>query len=130
MAGTGLRLIAALLIGILAQPLAAQVLPEGPVLAAADLRAGQSLDGEWTYSVDPFRDGQAGFHGAEPGQGYRRYDDTDVTARTAGDPVALYEYDMDRSTAVTLPSSWMTHAPEMRYYKGLVWYQKRFDAAR
>jgi beta-glucuronidase len=129
MAGMRLRLIAALLLGILAQPLAAQVVPEGPVLAAADLREGQSLDGEWTWSVDPFRDGQAGFHGAEPGTGYRRYDDTDVAARTAGDPVALYEYDMDRSATVTLPSSWMTHAPEMRHYKGLVWYQKRFDAA-
>ena len=119
-----LRLIAALLLMVLGQPLAAQVLPEGPVLAAADLRKAQSLDGEWTYSVDPFRDGQAGFHGAEPGTGYRRYDDTDVEARTA-----LYEYDMDRAETVALPSSWMTHAPEMRYYKGLVWYQKRFDAA-
>ena len=124
-----LRLIAILIMGLVTTPLAAQVMPEGPVLAAADLREGQSLDGDWTYSVDPFRDGMAGFHGAEPGQGYRRYDDTDVTARTAGDPLALYEYDMDSSTPVILPSSWMTHAPEMRYYKGLVWYQKRFDAA-
>jgi len=127
MAGLRLRSIAALFIMVLAQPLAAQVVPEGPVLAAADLRAAQSLDGEWTWSVDPFRDGMAGFHGAEAGQGYRRYDDVDVEARSAGDPIALYEYDLDRSATVTLPSSWMTHAPEMRYYKGLVWYQKRFD---
>ena len=41
-------------------PLTAQVLPDGPVLAAADLRAGQSLDGEWRYSIDPYRDGAAG----------------------------------------------------------------------
>ena len=109
-------------------PLTAQVLPDGPVLAAADLRAGQSLDGEWRYSIDPYRDGAAGFHGGPPGEGHRRYDDTDVAARTAADPQALYEYDLDRSPVATLPSSWLTHAPEMRHYQGLVWYQKRFDA--
>jgi beta-glucuronidase len=123
------RILAAFLTLILAQPAAAQVVPEGPVLAAADLREGQSLDGEWTYSVDPYRDGAAGFHGAPPGEGYRRYDDTDVASRSAGDPQALYEYDMDRSPAVRLPAAWLTHTAEMRHYQGLVWYQKRFDAA-
>lgn len=120
--------LAALFALAFAAPIAAQVVPEGPVLAAADLREGQSLDGEWTWSVDPFRDGMAGFHGAEAGQGYRRYDDVDVETRSSSDPIALYEYDLDRSATVKLPSSWMTHAPEMRHYKGLVWYQKRFDA--
>ena len=43
-----LRLIASLIMAVVAPPLAAQVLPEGPVLAAADLREGQTLDGEWT----------------------------------------------------------------------------------
>lgn len=100
----------------------------GPVLAAADLREGASLDGEWTWSIDPYRDGQAGFHGGEPGEGYRRYDDVDVVRRTAGDPVALYEYDMDRSPVADLPGGWIGHASEMRHYQGLVWYQKRFDA--
>ena len=123
------RIFAALLALILAQPLAAQVRPEGPVLAAADLRDGQSLDGAWTYSVDPYRDGAAGFHGAPAGEGQRRYDDTDVAALTARDPQALYEYDMDHSPVAQLPSSWLTHAPEMRHYQGLVWYQRRFDAA-
>jgi beta-glucuronidase len=126
---TMLRTITLLLGLILAQPLTAQVLPEGPVLAAGDLREGQSLDGEWTYSVDPYRDGAAGFHGGPPGEGQRRYDDTDVAALTARDPQALYEYDLDRSPVAQLPSSWLTHTPEMRHYQGLVWYQKRFDAA-
>ncbi|HEX9806542.1 MAG TPA: beta-glucuronidase, partial [Alteraurantiacibacter sp.] len=126
---TTTRILAAFLALILAQPAAAQVLPEGPVLAAADLRDGQSLDGTWTYSIDPYRDGAAGFHGAPPGEGQRRYDDIDVVARSAGDPQALYEYDMDRSPTAQLPSSWLTHTPETRHYQGLVWYQKRFDAA-
>ena len=39
---------------------AEQVLPEGAILAAADLREGTTLDGTWTYSIDPYRDGVAG----------------------------------------------------------------------
>jgi beta-glucuronidase len=120
-----LAAVAALLFGA---PLAAQVLPAGPILAAADLRVGQSLDGEWTYSIDPYREGAAGFHGEPAGTGHRRYDDVDVTAKSAADPLALYEYDMDKSPKAVLPSSWLTHSPEMRHYQGLVWYQKRFDA--
>lgn len=101
----------------------------GPVLAAADLRPGLDLDGSWHYSVDPYRDGAAGFHGGEPGVGHRRYDDTDAADAMRADPTALYEYDMDRAPVATLPSSWLTHAPEMRHYQGLVWYERRFDAA-
>lgn len=107
----------------------AQLRPDGPVLAAADMREGQDLSGPWTWSVDPYRDGQAGFHGEAAGTGHRRYDDTDVAAARAADPLALYEYDMDRSATAQLPASWLTHAPEMRHYQGLVWYQRRFDAA-
>jgi len=106
----------------------AQVVPDGPILASADLREGTSLDGEWTYSIDPYRDGVAGFHGSEAGLGHRRWDDTDVGEARAADPLALYEYDMDTAPRAELPASWLTHAPETRHYHGLVWYQRRFDA--
>ena len=110
-------------------PIDAQVLLDGRVLAAADLREGQDLSGPWTWSIDHYRDGQAGFHGGEAGTGHRRYDDTDVTEARAADPLALYEYDMDRAPVAQIPSSWLTHTPAMRHYQGLVWYQRRFDAA-
>ena len=108
---------------------AAQILPEGPILAAADLRESTSLDGTWTYSIDPYRDGVAGFHGDPAGRGHRRWDDIDVEQARAADPLALFEYDMDTASRAMLPASWLTHAPEMRHYQGLVWYQRRFDAA-
>jgi len=108
---------------------AAQVMPEGPILAAADLREGTSLDGTWTYSIDPYRDGVAGFHGDPAGTGHRRWDDVNVEQARAADPLALYEYDMDTAPRAELPASWLTHAAEMRHYQGLVWYQRRFDAA-
>ena len=107
---------------------AAQILPEGPILAAADLRESTSLDGTWTYSIDPYRDGVAGFHGDPAGRGHRRWDDIDVEQARAADPLALFEYDMDTASRAMLPASWLTHAPEMRHYQGLVWYQRRFDA--
>lgn len=120
--------LAAVLLLFAASSAAAQVLPEGPVLAAADLRDGQSLDGVWTYSIDPYRDGAAGFHGEPAGRGHRRWDDLDVRQARADDPLALFEYDMDTAPRADLPASWLTHAPEMRHYQGLVWYQRRFDA--
>ena len=111
----------------LASPAAAQE-PHSFSLAAADLRPAQSLDGEWTWSIDPYRDGVAGYHGAEAAPGHRRYDPIDTTEAMRRDPAALYEYDLDRSPTVQLPQSFITHAPEMRHYSGLVWYQRRFTA--
>ncbi len=96
------------------------------LLTAADMRAGQSLDGVWHYSVDPYRDGEAGFHGGDPGRASRRSADVNVEAAMKADPTALYEYDMDQSPTTTLPASWLTHAPEMRHYQGLVWYERKF----
>ncbi|MDZ4139036.1 MAG: glycoside hydrolase family 2 TIM barrel-domain containing protein [Erythrobacter sp.] len=114
--------------GLLSLPAAAQVMPEGPVLAAADLRGGQDLSGQWNWSIDPYRDGLAGFHGGEAGLSQRRHADTDVASVRRADPLALFEYDMDVAPAAMLPASWLTHSPQMRHYQGLVWYQRRFDA--
>ncbi|MCM8730869.1 glycoside hydrolase family 2 protein [Hephaestia sp. GCM10023244] len=107
-----------------AQPVA----PVHPVLASGDLRTSLDLSGQWHYSIDPYRDGMAGFHGGDPGLGHRRYDTIDVAAAMRGDPAALYEYDMARTPTATLPSSWLTHDATMRHYRGLVWYQRSFTA--
>ncbi|MBU2587226.1 MAG: hypothetical protein KJ872_03850, partial [Alphaproteobacteria bacterium] len=53
-------LLLALAAGLLARPAEAQVMPDGPTLTAADLRSAQDLSGDWTWSIDPYRDGQAG----------------------------------------------------------------------
>jgi beta-glucuronidase len=106
----------------------ASVPAAAPVLVAGDIRPALELSGPWHWSVDPYRDGVAGFHGEEPGLGHRRYADLDVEAESAKNPNALFEFDMARSPLATLPSSWITHSPQMRYYDGLVWYQRSFDA--
>ena len=116
-----------------AQQAAAPSLPlataaSGPLLVAGDLRPGTDLSGPWHYSVDPFRAGLAGFHGETPDSGQLRYREIDVRKEMAIDSRVLYEFDLARSPITTLPSSWLTEAPELRYYQGLMWYQRTFPA--
>jgi len=122
--------LAALSIAGAAAPLSPQLASGAPrpVLAAGDLRPHLSLDGVWHYSIDPYRSGVAGFHGEDPGASQRRYAMIDVEKAMQEHPSALYEFDMARAPTATLPSSWLTHSAEMRHYKGLVWYQRRFAA--
>jgi beta-glucuronidase len=37
---------------------------------------------------------------------------------------------MQRSPTAQLPGSWLAHAPELRHYIGLMWYQRAFTARR
>jgi len=103
--------------------------PPSPVLVAADMRDSVSLDGAWHWSVDPYRDGMAGFHGSLPDPRVRRSADLIQGDVMAQNPRALFEFDMQRSSVTYLPGSWIGHSPEMRYYQGLVWYQRHFTAA-
>ncbi|NIJ19927.1 beta-glucuronidase [Sphingomonas naasensis] len=109
----------------LAPPALAQAL-----LTGADMRPSQSLDGAWHWSVDPYRDGKAGFHGGMPGESSRRWSEVNQADALEKNPSALYEFDMQRSPVVHLPGSWIGHAAEMRYYQGLVWYQRNFEARK
>ncbi|GAA4770757.1 beta-glucuronidase [Stakelama sediminis] len=99
-----------------------------PVLVSADMRPSLDLSGPWHMSIDPYRDGVAGFHGGDPGLSSRRYADIDIATTEKRDGNALFEQDPARSPIVTLPSSWLTQSPEMRHYVGLVWYQRHFTA--
>ena len=124
-----IRAIAVAMLTILAAPALAQDAasprPE-PLLVAADLRDGTDLSGPWHYSIDPFRSGIAGFHGEAPDTGQQRWREVDVSKAMASDSRVLYEFDLARSPLTTLPSSWLTQAPELRHYQGLMWYQRTF----
>ena len=122
-----IRWVAALLLALVpAASAAAQDL--GPALVSVENRPGLDLSGSWNWSVDPYRDGLAGFHGGEPGRSQQRFADVVVAAESLRDPGSLWEQDMQRSPMTTLPSSWITHDPNMRHYDGLVWYQRTFPA--
>ena len=85
------------------------------------------LSGAWHWSVDPYGDGYAGFHGGEAGYGSRRYNFIDVETEMQANPTALFEYDMDRAATTKIPGAWVAHSPEMRHYQGIVWYLKPFE---
>ena len=106
----------------------AQAQTPAPTLINGDIRPATDLSGPWRWSVDPFRDGLAGFHGAEPGPSSRRYADVDPEEVSRKDPTALFEQDLANSPFVTLPGSWIGHDQSMRYYNGLVWYRRDFQA--
>ncbi|MFL6734491.1 MAG: glycoside hydrolase family 2 protein, partial [Sphingomicrobium sp.] len=101
----------------------------GPAgLVNGDVRPAVELSGPWHWSVDPYRDGLAGFHGEEPGRGHQRYADVDPETEATKNPRVLFEQDMLQSPVVTLPGSWIGHDQSMRYYDGLVWYRRAFNA--
>lgn len=96
-------------------------------LTGAHNRAGQDLSGEWAYSVDPYRDGQYNFHG-EPAKGSAlRYLDIHVSEAMVKNPKTFYEFDFDIAPTMSLPGSWNSALPELRYYDGLMHYQRRFN---
>jgi beta-glucuronidase len=115
-------------LGLIASAASATLPPPPPVvLSSADMRPHESLDGLWHWSVDPFRDGIKGFHGGPPGESTKRWADAIQAEVAAKNPTKWFEFDMQQSPTVQLPSAWIGHSPEMRHYNGLVWYQRTFD---
>jgi len=98
------------------------------VLVNADKRDGMSLSGPWHYSVDPYKDGMADFHGKPYDVTKGRGSDVNVEQAMKNDPDVFYEYDLARAPTGPVPSAWIGYSPELRYYNGLMWYQKSFDA--
>ena len=108
-------------------PAYAAIVPQF-VLVNADRRDGMSLSGPWHYSVDPYKDGMADFHGKPYDVTKGRGSDVNVEQAMKTDPDVFYEYDLARAPTGTVPSAWIGYSPELRYYDGLMWYQKSFDS--
>ena len=98
------------------------------VLVNADRRDGMSLSGAWHYSVDPYKDGMADFLGKSSDVTKGRGADINVADAEKADPNALFEYDLGNAPLGQVPSAWIAYDPTLRYYNGLMWYQKSFDA--
>ena len=111
-----------------ASPGPAAVMPD-PVLAAGDLRAHLDLSGVWHYSIDPYRAGQAGFHGEAPGESQRRYATTDVEQTMRDRPSALFEYDMTRAPVAVVAALRETSVLFAALI-GTLWLKERFGLQR
>lgn len=96
------------------------------LLTGAASRDSQSLSGQWTYSKDLYKQALNDINGWVAKSRMQRYRDIDVAAEEAKGGLAFYEFDMERGPLMTLPGAWNAAEPELRYYDGLIWFQKKF----
>ncbi|MBI3348632.1 MAG: beta-glucuronidase [Burkholderiales bacterium] len=100
-----------------------------PPLLLTARPAVQDLGGSWTYSKDLYRTGLTDINGWVAKSRMQRFRDVDVAAEEAKTGPAFFEFDLDRGPAMTLPGAWNSAVAELRYFDGLIWFQRRFDAA-
>ena len=110
-----------------ALPSAASLRP-ALLLTGAAQRAGQELSGTWTYSKDLYRTGLTDINGWVAKSRMQRHRDVDIAAEEARGGTAFFEFDLDRGPTMQIPGAWNAAKPELRYYDGLIWLQRRFAA--
>ncbi len=105
---------------------AAPVQTPAILMSDAAGRSGQNLSGDWAYSTDLYRTAQTDINGRPPAPRAIRYRDVNVDAEIAKRPDDLFEFDMDKAPKMALPGAWNAAVPELRYYDGLMWFQRHF----
>jgi beta-glucuronidase len=88
-----------------------------------------SLNGEWTYIVDPYETGYYNYR-------HKPYDQTDTGSSAAfynnyhtQDKSELVEYDFDKSLTLDVPGDWNSQKENLLYYEGTIWLKRSFDYA-
>ncbi|BDT58546.1 beta-glucuronidase [Massilia varians] len=109
-------------------PAVADELRPAFLLTGAQQRDGQDLSGQWTYSKDLYRTGLTDINGWVAKSRMQRYRDLDVAAIEARGGVDFFEFHLDRGPIINVPGAWNAAAPELRYYDGLIWFQRKFNA--
>ncbi|QOY96072.1 beta-glucuronidase [Massilia sp. UMI-21] len=125
------KLIAAfwIVVGALAaMPATAQDLRPAFLLTGSLHRDSQDLSGQWTYSKDLYRTGLTDINGWVAKSRMQRYRDIDVAAVEASGGTDFFEFDLDRGPIIQIPGAWNAAQPELRYYDGLIWFQRKFSA--
>lgn len=100
------------------------------LLTASQSRDSVDLSGQWTYSKDLYRTGLNDINGWVAKSRMQRYRDIDIAAAEAKGGVEFFEFDLDRSAQMTIPGAWNAATPTLRYYDGLVWFQRKFNARK
>lgn len=97
------------------------------LLTAAASRDGADLSGRWTYSKDWYRTGLTDINGWVAKSRMQRHRDVDIAAEEAKGGTGFFEFDLDRGPSMQIPGAWNAAEPELKYYDGLIWFQRRFD---
>ncbi len=117
-----------ILVAAIAAPALAQDLRPPFLLTGALYRDSQDLSGQWTYSKDLYRTGLTDINGWVAKSRMQRYRDIDVAAGEAKGGADFFEFDLDRGPLIAVPGAWNAAAAELRYYDGLIWFQRKFRA--
>ncbi|ESQ91958.1 beta-glucuronidase [Asticcacaulis sp. AC460] len=116
-------LMAMVLVWLVAGTVAAQDLRPRVLLTG---RSGDDLSGQWTYSKDLYRTGLTDINGWVAKSRMQRYRDVDVAAEEARGGATFFEFDLDRGPQMGIPGAWNSAEAELRYYNGLIWFQRKF----
>lgn len=109
-------------------PAAAQDLRPAFLLTASLHRDSQDLSGQWTYSKDLYRTGLTDINGWVAKSRMQRFRDTDIAAHEASGGTDFFEFDLDRGPLINVPGAWNAAEPTLRYYDGLIWFQRKFKS--
>jgi beta-glucuronidase len=108
-----------------AAPSAANLRP-ALLLTGSLYRDSQDLSGQWTYSRDLYKTGLTDINGWVAKSRMQRYRDLDVAGEEAKGGIGFFEFDMDRGPQMGIPGAWNAAEPSLRYYDGLIWFQRKF----
>ncbi len=92
--------------------------PVAPTLLVAyDQRRSQTLDGNWHYIADPYREGvpRPGNHGG--------YSADKTVLPDSNEPL---EYNFATSPTLRVPGDWNSQVESLRFYEGTIWYERHF----
>ena len=86
------------------------------LLGWIDSRAITSLNGEWSYIVDPMNNGlpESSFFGGFP---------ENKTQKTG---MELIEYNFETANKISIPGAWNAEDEKLFFYRGPVWLYKKF----
>jgi beta-glucuronidase len=92
----------------------------GDFLTAVHSRSVRSLEGKWSYIVDPQETGFLDYRHNETTGGY--FIDIPVNGYKR-----LIEHDFDRSAKMQIPGAWNCQDLRTFYYEGVMWFRTKFN---
>jgi beta-glucuronidase len=97
------------------------------LLTNVSARSHLNLSGNWVYSKDLYRTGLTDINGWVAKSRMQRYRDINVEQEEQKNPGTFFEFDMQRGKTMELPGAWNAAETQLRYYNGLIWFQKEIE---
>jgi beta-glucuronidase len=97
------------------------------LLANVSSRDHMNLSGEWVYSKDLYQTGLTDINGWVAKSRMQRYRDINVAQEEQKHPGTFFEFDMQRGKTMVIPGAWNAAEAQLRYYNGLIWFQKEIE---